>query len=239
MNGHDSTPPVRDRGTPRTRAKNETAENNVTDAQLKVLLVDDDEDDYLLVRDLLSEMKRPRHVLEWASSYEGGVAAAARREHDVYLLDYHLGERTGLELLEAISSAGCEGPFIMLTGLGGYSVDVGGMVAGAVDFLRKSEVTASLLERSIRYAVDRKRVEAELRAAKAELEKTIKELNSSYWHLKKIQEVLPICMECGKVKTGESTWEDVVAYLKKNSLFLSHGYCPPCASEAVRQYSDR
>lgn len=214
------------------------AENRVTEGQLKVLLVDDDEDDYLLVRDLLGEVRRPRHALEWADSYEGGVGAAARREHDVYLLDYHLGERTGLELIEEASSAGCGGPFIMLTGLGDYSVDVGGMAAGAVDFLRKSEVTAPLLERSIRYAVERKRVEAELRAAKAELEKAVEELNASYWHLRKIQEVLPICMECGKVKTGESAWEDVVTYLKNNSLFLSHGYCPSCVPGVIRKYSE-
>jgi response regulator RpfG family c-di-GMP phosphodiesterase len=53
-------------------------------------------------------------------------------------------------------------------------------------------------------------------------------LDNSYWHLRKIQEVLPICMECGKVKTSDSSWEDVVNYLKKNTNFLSHGYCPEC-----------
>lgn len=54
------------------------------------------------------------------------------------------------------------------------------------------------------------------------------QLENSFWHLKKIQEVLPICMECGKVKTADSSWEDVVDFLKKHSLFLSHGYCPEC-----------
>lgn len=71
----------------------------------------------------------------------------------------------------------------------------------------------------------------EVEAARAELEKTLDELKHSYWHLKKIQEVLPICMECGKVKTSEASWESVLEYLQKNSLFLSHGYCPSCASK--------
>jgi hypothetical protein len=62
------------------------------------------------------------------------------------------------------------------------------------------------------------------------LEAALAELDTSYWHLKKIQEVLPICMECGKVKTSESHWEDVAKYLRENSLFLSHGYCPACAA---------
>lgn len=65
-----------------------------------------------------------------------------------------------------------------------------------------------------------------------ELEAALAEIDRSYWHLKKIQEVLPICMDCGRVKTGEASWESVVDYLKKNSLFLSHGYCPECADRA-------
>ena len=67
-----------------------------------------------------------------------------------------------------------------------------------------------------------------LRQAKEELEKALAELNESHWHLRKIQETLPICMYCGKVKTGEAQWEGVVEYLKENSLFLSHGCCPGC-----------
>jgi response regulator RpfG family c-di-GMP phosphodiesterase len=62
------------------------------------------------------------------------------------------------------------------------------------------------------------------------------QLDQSFWHLRKIQEVLPICMECGKVKTTDTSWEDVVSYLKKNTRFLSHGYCPECAEQVLRQY---
>lgn len=67
-----------------------------------------------------------------------------------------------------------------------------------------------------------------LQRAKDETESAMAELEQSHWHLRKIQETLPICMYCGKVKTGESEWEGVVEYLKENSLFLSHGCCPAC-----------
>jgi DNA-binding NtrC family response regulator len=63
------------------------------------------------------------------------------------------------------------------------------------------------------------------------------QLQNSFWHLRKIQEVLPICMSCGKVKTNDSSWEDVVQYLKKNALFLSHGYCPECAEKVKEMWS--
>jgi len=63
------------------------------------------------------------------------------------------------------------------------------------------------------------------------IKEAYEQLQNSFWHLRKIQEVLPICMGCGKVKTNESSWEDVVLYLKNNALFLSHGYCPECAEK--------
>jgi heme-degrading monooxygenase HmoA len=90
---------------------------------------------------------------------------------------------------------------------------------------------SELLELNNRWAVlareNAKNVKA-LRQAKEELEKSLADLNESHWHLRKIQETLPICMYCGKVKTGEARWEGVVKYLKENSLFLSHGCCPGC-----------
>jgi Fe2+ or Zn2+ uptake regulation protein len=61
----------------------------------------------------------------------------------------------------------------------------------------------------------------------------LKDLLESHWHLKKIQSVLPICMTCGKVKTSDSAWETVVEYLKQNSLFLSHAYCPDCLEKEL------
>jgi heme-degrading monooxygenase HmoA len=70
-----------------------------------------------------------------------------------------------------------------------------------------------------------------LHQAKKDLEHAIKELRDSHWHLRKISETLPICMFCGKVRTGESRWQDVAEYLKANSLFLSHGCCPACVEQ--------
>lgn len=64
------------------------------------------------------------------------------------------------------------------------------------------------------------------------LQAALADLETSHWHLRRIQEVLPICMVCGKVKTGDTAWEDVVEYLRKNALFLSHGYCPDCGMRA-------
>ncbi len=68
-----------------------------------------------------------------------------------------------------------------------------------------------------------------LRRTKGELERALNDLIESQRHLINLQEVIPICMTCGKVKNSESKWEDVVAYFHRNNLLLSHGYCPDCS----------
>ena len=132
-------------------------ETDVTGVLVRVLLVDDDDDDYRLTRDMLAGVAQPKYELDWANAYESGLEAIGRREHDVYLLDYRLGARDGLELLREALRRGCRAPLILLTGQGDRDIDLAAMSAGAADFLPKSQLSAALLERSIRYALDRKR----------------------------------------------------------------------------------
>ena len=76
-----------------------------------------------------------------------------KHRHDVYLLDYRLGERNGLELLQCAIDLRIRAPIILLTSQGDTRVDMAAMEMGASDFLNKTTVTADLLERSIRYAL--------------------------------------------------------------------------------------
>jgi PAS domain S-box-containing protein len=121
---------------------------------IRVLLIDDDEDDYILTRKLLSEVKVGKYKLDWASSYEEGLKAAGRGEHDVCLVDYRLGERTGVQLIREARAPRISTPMILLTGHGSDDVDVEAMQAGATDYLIKNETPATLLDRTIRYALE-------------------------------------------------------------------------------------
>ena len=80
------------------------------DARLiRVLLVDDDEDDYVMTRDMLADIVRNKFVLEWATTYDAALEAIERKQHDVYLVDYRLGARDGLALLRTALAAGLRG----------------------------------------------------------------------------------------------------------------------------------
>jgi signal transduction histidine kinase len=129
---------------------------------VRVLLIDDDRDDYLLTRDLLAEIPGGRYRVEHVPTYEEGLEAACRGAHDVCLLDYRLGARTGLDLLRESRARGARVPVIVLTGKGEYAIDQEAMRAGAADYLEKAGLTPTLLERSIRYALQQHRHEAEL-----------------------------------------------------------------------------
>ncbi len=143
---------------------------------LKVLIADDDEDDYILTRDLLLRIGRPRVQLDWTPTYEGALAAIERNEHDVYLFDYHLGHADGLQLLREAIAGGCKAPIILLTGNDNWETDVEAMKAGAADYLVKGQLDARLLERSIRYALERTRAQAELLEYAHEIERKNRDL---------------------------------------------------------------
>jgi PAS domain S-box-containing protein len=127
---------------------------------VKVLLVEDDEDDYIIVRALLSDIAAQKFELTWARNFNDGLQAMADNQHDVSLVDYRLGARNGVELLQEAVGRGCQSPIILLTGTGAHQVDLAAMQAGAADYLVKGRLEAHSLERSIRYALQRKRAAA-------------------------------------------------------------------------------
>ena len=131
-------------------------------ARLKVLLVEDDEDDYILTRDFLTEIRGADYELDWVDTYEDGLEGIRKDQHDVYLVDYRLGKDNGLQLLREAIAYGCRAPLILLTGLGDHKVDSEAMRSGAADYLVKGQFDAHLLERSIRHSILRKRTERDL-----------------------------------------------------------------------------
>jgi hypothetical protein len=86
-----------------------------------------------------------------------------------------------------------------------------------------------------------------LTAAQAKLKEAKEELETSYWHLRRIQEYMPICCRCHKVRTNEeepASWMRLVDYLEANEILFTHGLCPECYEEELaklektREYKD-
>jgi two-component system, cell cycle sensor histidine kinase and response regulator CckA len=143
--------------------------NMAHDSMVRILLIEDDEDDFILAQSLLAEIRGSTFEVSWAQTYEEGLEKLLLNHQDICLLDYRLGARNGIDLLKAAAERKCESPVILLTGLGEHAVDLEAMQAGAADYLVKSELRADSLGRSIRYALQRKRAAATAAADQARL----------------------------------------------------------------------
>jgi len=192
------------------------------DEVIRVLLVDDDEDDYFITKELLAECEGTRFLLDWVDNYEDGLAIIPAGEYDIFLIDYYLGDGNGLDLLREVTDRGCRVPVIILTGLGDREVDLNAMRAGAADYLVKGRIDSPLLERSIRYSIERKRAEEER-------ERLIAELQDALTKIKTLGGLLPICSSCKKIRDDTGYWNQVEVYIRDHTdADFTHGLCPEC-----------
>jgi diguanylate cyclase (GGDEF)-like protein len=146
-----------------------------TKDKVKILLVEDDEDDYFITRELLADSKLTKFELEWVSTFEKATEVFRKKDFDVVLIDYRLGPNNGLEVLAELRKIKSLVPMILLTGIGDTEVDLQAMKSGASDYLVKGDTESTLLERSIRYSIERKKSEEVIRKLNQDLEKRVME----------------------------------------------------------------
>ncbi len=132
---------------------------------IRVLLVDDDEDDYVILRDLLHDGRR-EYELTWVSNLTEARAKLAEAAFDIVFADFRLGGESGLELLGDSTRVRC--PLVLLTGLDDHELDERAAEAGAADYLPKRGLETSGIERTIRYVLAREEM---VRSAQASEER--------------------------------------------------------------------
>jgi PAS domain S-box-containing protein len=131
---------------------------------IKVLVVDDDEDDFLITSELLKQITEYKVVADWCYKYQDAIEQLKSRNYDIYFVDFRLGAKTGLDFLKEAEILGLEEPIVLLTGKGNKKVDIEAMQMGATDYLVKSDLNTDKLERCIRYALERTTYMKALRA---------------------------------------------------------------------------
>jgi PAS domain S-box-containing protein len=146
---------------------------------LRILLIDDDEEDRFLVRSLLQEGLPDQAVsVEEEATFERGLARIVEGRFDLAFLDYRLGEEDALALLSQAGAKGVTTPVVVLTGRGSEEVAVEAMKLGAVDYLVKSKLDRLGLAACIHRALDAARQRARLDLAKAALRESEERLRT-------------------------------------------------------------
>ena len=130
---------------------------------LDILIVEDDEDDYFILNELLQDaLGELRHV-QWAEDYESALEYIDAEQYHFYFIDNRLGAHLGLDLIDKIKAQyETAPPIIMLSGVDDHETDLQAMDKGADDYLIKSQLSAPLLERTIRYSLKSKQLEEKL-----------------------------------------------------------------------------
>ena len=191
------------------------------DRPLRVLLVDDDEDDFVLTRELLGDIPGGQFVLDHAPTYEAGLEAVCAGGHDVYLLDYLLGARTGIDLLTEAHGRGCRAPVILLTGNQDRRDVIAGLESGADDYITKpcdwEELRARLL-------IGRRIV-----SLQQALASRVRELQTALADVRRLSGLLPICAYCKRIRDDQDYWKQIEQYVSEHTdAQFSHGICPEC-----------
>jgi signal transduction histidine kinase len=124
---------------------------------VRILLVDENENDYFLTRDLLADIPASKFQLDWLADPDAALQVISRQDHDLLLVDYRLGRIDGPSLIQTAIRLGCTAPMILLTGQEERAIDLEALQIEAADFLEKGRLDSAMLARSIRYALQGKR----------------------------------------------------------------------------------
>jgi PAS domain S-box-containing protein len=132
--------------------------------EIHIGVIDDDEDDFFIIKDYIHEIENGKFVIDWINNYQAAIEKIKSGSYHIYFVDYRLGNETGLELLQQAAEMECDCPIVLLTGKGNKDIDIKAMQSGATDYLVKSDLNAEKLERCIRYSLDRAEALRELKA---------------------------------------------------------------------------
>jgi signal transduction histidine kinase len=141
---------------------------------LCILLVEDDPADARLIQIALAETENTASMdLIWVERLSRAFESLAERGADAVLLDMNLPDSQGLETVSHMLEKAPSVPIIVLTGLADEVLTIQALQKGAQDYLVKDDLDGNLLNRTIRYAIERKHAEEEIRRLNAQLEQRV------------------------------------------------------------------
>ena len=130
--------------------------------KVKILFIDRERSEYQLIAEVLSQVRHVEYELAWCDRLESALTKILSQEFDVALLNYYWGTANARDLLNAARVQACQTPIVVMTDEMETEVDREAIRAGAADYLVKGQINHQLLERTLRYAIERKRTEQHL-----------------------------------------------------------------------------
>lgn len=183
------------------------------------------------VRRYLADCPGEEVFLDQVETLAEGRKKMAHMSYDCVLLDIHLPDGDGMDLLRDLAAAPEGFPAVILqTVENNEALGMKAVELGAQDYLVKDRITGALLMKSIRYAIQRN-------ALLREKERLVLELQDALNRVNTLHGLLPICSSCKSIRSDDGYWQRVEDYFSRHSSTkFSHGICPACVK---RLYPDR
>ena len=190
-----------------------------------ILLIEDNPADAQLIVEILREEPDNAINILHADNIARGLKTLERGGIDVVLLDLTLPDSSGYETFAMLAKYVPTVPIIVLTGMDDQAMAIQIVQEGAQDYLVKGLVDYTMLARSIRYAIERKRTLRQKDLLIAKLRETLAEV-------KTLSGLLPICASCKHIRDDKGYWHQVEAYIQQHSAAVfTHALCPKCAQK--------
>jgi signal transduction histidine kinase len=148
----------------------------MNDQKINLLLVEDDEDDYLIMETYLRELNFWNIEHHWVTTPDAALKTAKAQTYDICFVDYMLGDLNGIELIQELKQKGFDAPIVMLTGKANRELDLLAMEKGISDFIEKSDLNSVVIERCIRYTIERSNALKDLDLSRARLKSISEQL---------------------------------------------------------------
>jgi DNA-binding response OmpR family regulator len=186
---------------------------------IKILLIEDDEDDVYQIRTMLSEAKNYSFELSHVDKLSSALSYLKTNTPEVIISDLGLPDSWKIDTLIKVHSDSPEVPVIVLTGLGEEENAIAALRNGAQDYLVKGSFNSELLVRSILYSIERN--------------KLLMQLENSLKEIRQLKGLIPICAWCRKIRDDDGFWKQVESYITNHSdAKITHGMCPDCEKNA-------
>lgn len=191
---------------------------------IAILVVEDNQEDILLIKEYLAEEQRCCFECFEAQSLKTALELLPHYDFDAVLLDLNLPDSAGLDTVRKITTQLPDTAVIVLTGLQDDELALQSVRYGAQDFIEKSQLIPSTLGKSILYAIERKKVHQEK-------EDLLEDLNQALLHIEMLESLLPLCISCKKILGADNNWYTLKDYSKRIATEHSDDLiCPECRS---------
>jgi DNA-binding response OmpR family regulator len=189
---------------------------------IKILSIEDNPADVDFINELLTNGKHYPFDIIWAEQLSTGLAYFEAGHVDIILLDLSLPDSQGMSTFTRVHQQAPQIPIVVMSGLNDEELAIQAVHAGAQDYVVKGQIDGGSLRRTIRHAIERKRLENDR-------EKLIADLQQALAEIKVLRGFIPICSSCKKVRDDQGYWQRIEIYISEHSeADFTHGICPDC-----------